>query len=773
MKKTICMAFVLLLLVSMLNMPVYAAESFAGGTGTSGDPYQITTWAQLNEVRNQLGSYFKLMNDLTASTSGYDSFASSTANSGAGWEPIGTAASSFSGHFDGNGYAITGLFINRPSGSGIGIFGYVSAAVISNVKLKDVNIKGNSAVGGLAGWAENTSIRKTSVTGTVIGSAVAGGINIGGLVGYQNNGEITISHADAAVSGYTIVGGLVGGSAYGNINNSYAEGNVHGYLNELGEMYPGGEAGGLVGGSYGTITKCYATGTVTGTVNFQGVLVGFLGNYGQITNSFFDTTVFPFPTYFGVGGKSNIGNTIDITRETTQKMQTKSTFTAKEWDFTDIWSIDEGTSYPYFKEQVKVSFDLKYSGGTAPSAIYYQPDTTLSYGSVSGFPDSLTREGYAFDGWFTAATDGTQVTSSSKLTVAADHTLYAHWTGNSISVAFDSTGGNITPDSIPATVGAKYGVLPESAGVRAGYTFAGWYTAATGGTQITSDSVIEIPNTHTLYARWIGDRISVAFDSNGGDNTPVSIDGIVGNPYGALPETAGVRTGYIFAGWYTAKNGGTEVTSTSAIEIPETHTLYAHWTGIDISVAFDPNEGNSTPASITVTVGELYGILPGSAGDRKGYTFAGWFTAATGGTKVTSDSAVDIPNDHVLYAHWSKVPIQPRTLKLTSSVADGKIYTDGRITLTPNIDGGTWEWDDSFFKISSSNPATFTALKVGNSTVTYTVNGISITYNITVEGSEMPATGQDFSLAWQLLSIAGAAMIAGLFLGIRRKSKSV
>lgn len=73
-----------------------------------------------------------------------------------------------------------------------------------------------------------------------------------------------------------------------------------------------------------------------------------------------------------------------------------------------------------------------------------------------------------------------------------------------------------------------------------------------------------------------------------------------------------------------------------------------------------------------------------------------------------------------------------QAVELSSSDADGEIYTGGRITLTPNVDGGTWDWDHSFFSATFNSPATFTALKAGTTTITYTLSGVSTTYDVTI-----------------------------------------
>ena len=81
--------------------------------------------------------------------------------------------------------------------------------------------------------------------------------------------------------------------------------------------------------------------------------------------------------------------------------------------------------------------------------------------------------------------------------------LYARWSANIISVTLDANGGTLpagTQNPKSVTYDAEYGVLPEP--TRTGYTFAGWYTNQTGGTQITENTTVSNPSDHTLYAHW-------------------------------------------------------------------------------------------------------------------------------------------------------------------------------------------------------------------------------------------------------------------------------
>lgn len=109
------------------NNEISITSVFAGGDGTSSNPYVIVNWAQLHAIRNHLNAHFILGADLSNQTSDYNTFASSTANSGSGWSSpnatnIFNILIPFTGTFNGNGYSISDLFINRPSTSSTGIF---------------------------------------------------------------------------------------------------------------------------------------------------------------------------------------------------------------------------------------------------------------------------------------------------------------------------------------------------------------------------------------------------------------------------------------------------------------------------------------------------------------------------------------------------------------------------------------------------------------------------------------------------------------------------
>jgi Leucine-rich repeat (LRR) protein len=137
-----------------------------------------------------------------------------------GWQPIGTAYVPFSGTFDGDGYVISGLTINTPDYSNLGLFGYVSdGGTVQNLGLAGIKIVGyqHAYVGGIVGQLESGTVDNCYVTG-----AITGVYDVGGIAGYVGAGG-TVTNCAAlleSVSGSTIgrvVGRLDGGTLTGNL----------------------------------------------------------------------------------------------------------------------------------------------------------------------------------------------------------------------------------------------------------------------------------------------------------------------------------------------------------------------------------------------------------------------------------------------------------------------------------------------------------------------------------------------------------------------------
>ncbi|MDR0817298.1 MAG: InlB B-repeat-containing protein [Clostridiales Family XIII bacterium] len=227
------------------------------------------------------------------------------------------------------------------------------------------------------------------------------------------------------------------------------------------------------------------------------------------------------------------------------------------------YSGSKSFTYKILPKPYKVTFNE--NGGQAVS------DKDVGYGAAAGTLPTPTRTGYTFAGWYTAASGGSKITSSTQVTEAV--TCYAHWTIKNYSVAFNSNGGgSVAGRSVQH--GANIGSL--STPTRTGYTFAGWYTSSYGGSRISAYS--KVYGAATVHAHWTAKKYALKLNVNGGKKLKASKAKktvTYAGKYGSL--TKPTKKGYKFKGWYTKKSGGSKITSGSTVTILKSTTLYAHW----------------------------------------------------------------------------------------------------------------------------------------------------------------------------------------------------
>ena len=315
---------------------------FGGGSGTVADPYEIASARHLWLVRNHLTSHFKLVQDIDLSG----------VTEKEGFEPIGDAANSFEGTFDGKGKKIKNLRIDRSGEWGIGLFGGVGGrGVVKNIGLEAMDVEGGSTTGGLVGYNNEGTIENSYAMGKVTGEN-----NVGGLVGYNYKGTIENSYVASAMTGENFVGGLMGHNDRGTIKNSYATGDVTG-IEKV-----GGLAGSTVGINKARIENSYATGDVTGIEKVGGLVGSNLS--GAIENSYATGDVsgnVEFGGFIGDNQGSSIsgknywkkgsasqgvgqGSGANVIEQTDAELRALDAATTG-WDGTTIWEFTAG-EYP-------------------------------------------------------------------------------------------------------------------------------------------------------------------------------------------------------------------------------------------------------------------------------------------------------------------------------------------------------------------------------------------------------------------------------------------
>lgn len=295
MKKTIY--FLMLALFSGISAGMYAEENpFSEGDGLSAETaYGIETVEQLKLLGTETyrkNFYYKLLNDIDLSGE-------------INWVPIGSSSAAFESKFNGNGFKITNLNINRPDENNVGLFGYtagdIGSTVFENLTLEggsvigkdlvgalvgrcnatinnchsNVNVTGVSSVGGLFGWLHTNTvlISSSSCTGNVTGVS-----KVGGFAGTQENNSIsgTAKIENCSATGVVtatgdMVGGLIGFSTYKQINSSWASGNVTG-VKRVGGLVGHASAGADYSQVVLNMQDCYAKGNVQGMDSVGGLI---------------------------------------------------------------------------------------------------------------------------------------------------------------------------------------------------------------------------------------------------------------------------------------------------------------------------------------------------------------------------------------------------------------------------------------------------------------------------------------------------------------------
>jgi uncharacterized repeat protein (TIGR02543 family) len=167
--------------------------------------------------------------------------------------------------------------------------------------------------------------------------------------------------------------------------------------------------------------------------------------------------------------------------------------------------------------------------------------------------------------------------------------------GTKLSLSFDPNFGKLkiaksyqkkyrsyfspAPNAKTVAYGGTYGALPAAKKQPKGYSFAGWWTAASGGAQITAAAKVAIKQNTKLYAHWKAKKIKLKFNANASNKKGVYAKKTVtyGKKCGKLPPCRDKTGRWKFMGWFTKKSGGKKLSPKAVVKITKTKTYYAHW----------------------------------------------------------------------------------------------------------------------------------------------------------------------------------------------------
>jgi uncharacterized repeat protein (TIGR02543 family)/LPXTG-motif cell wall-anchored protein len=295
----------------------------------------------------------------------------------------------------------------------------------------------------------------------------------------------------------------------------------------------------------------------------------------------------------------------------------------------------------------EVSFQTQ--GGTAVAGWIIGSNATIT------LPPAPTRAGFTFNGWFTTPTGGSPV-GATYGPHTGDIDFYAQWSPVLHNVTYEEHGGTTVPDATFVSGGTV--TLPAKP-TRAGYTFDGWFTAQTGGTKYGSTSS-PLDGNLVVHAQWTqisaNTVFTVTYEEHGGTTVPNTT--FVSGGTVALPADP-TRAGYTFDGWFTEETDGTRFNSTFS-PTDENVVVHAQWTQnptpapavSSFAVTYEEHGGSAVPDATFVSGGTV--TLPADP-TRAGYTFNGWFTAQTGGTKYNASFSPSDGNVTV-HAQWTQNP---------------------------------------------------------------------------------------------------------------------
>lgn len=394
-----------------------------------------------------------------------------------------------------------------------------------------------------------------------------------------------------------------------------------------------------------------------------------------------------------------------VTYAAAHKYPFETTDPKYQWEVSDAWTIT-------FKD-----------GTTTLQTLHLKPGETPVYTA-----NEPTKGNQHFTGWSPAI-----VAATADATYTAQFEEIAAGTSR---VTLNSNGGKEGLQYVYVTTGSAVGTLPEGT-TKEGYTFAGWWTTANGGTQMTAETTISADVTY--YAHYTVNQYTLTWDANGGELSGSYTSGLT-NCGATITKPTATMAGHTFLGWNV----------TPASTMPAANTTYtAQWSilakhylqnldgtypaapeatdnvsggvGEYVTPAVKTFDGFITPPTRTVQIGQttevtyqyarrIYTItldattnggtcattsvnvkhgatptLPNAT--KAGLSFDGWFTKAVGGDHITDETVIQ-RNIGTLYAQFvdnNLTVSASMTVSDTREVSDLRITTTGSLTITGSV----------------------------------------------------------------------------------------
>ena len=531
----------------MVTLPLSLLTLLSLSLGAFGAEVKITTANELIALSNNVlsgatyaGTTIYLENDIDF-TGVSDQF-----------KPIGDSSHEFRGTFDGQGHKISNLVINSNSFRHAGFFGYSLGTTIRNLVLDDtcsissskVTIgESNTFSSGIIGCCDalegscvlenNVNMAGVSFTGTSGWNMFLGGIASQLYHEGENNIVIRncINYGAVTFVGTSSLHGHIGGILGAFVESeSTAMKYIQNCIN-YGAITSSGTAkdstsfiGGIVGISYypAKVENCVSVGKIavaaSSVTEYTGAILGFAKANGEYLHCHWTDGT----GYDRLYGKKEF-DSITVTATGSSKITS------------DAASVNTLNSYGSWNKWV-------FNTNSAPVTFHTNKGNGYTFASqkLILLPSLVGRTGRTFSGWYTDVTCTNKFNEgSATINSTSGVDLYGGWL---YTLTFDGNSGTPSPSSKGVVYGQNYG--PLGSATKTGYSFDGWFTSASGGTEIKSSSKVTITTAQTLYAHWEAIQYTVFFKAG---NETVAREYYY-NETIVYPEDP-KREGHMFAGW--------------------------------------------------------------------------------------------------------------------------------------------------------------------------------------------------------------------------------
>ena len=399
--------------------------------------------------------------------------------------------------------------------------------------------------------------------------------------------------------------------------------------------------------------------------------------------------------YTASSGGTKVGNGGDV-----YKPSANGTTIYAQWEQIIVTSkvtlnVGAGTANSDTSFQGNSGTSITITNPTAPSSYtVYLENNDGSYSSTSA------KSTFKFSGW--SLSGGGSISGSTYTFGTSDGTLTAQYTQTGITL--------LRP-------------------TRTGYTLKGWYTASSGGTKVGNGGDVYKPSANgtTIYAQWEKDASAeYTLTINAGAGTAAGETKITGTP----GTTVKMLNPYPPSGYTITFNENNGYCSTSSIT---TAYSFNGWTvtsgyGSVSGQTYTFGNGNGT---VTASYNQNGAYLPTAT--RSGYTFKGWYTYSSGGSKAGSAGEYYYPSSNItLYAQWATDAYSPIITQDTYSATNGPVTVTARspqsgYTVQITMEDPTVEsnWEDISSIAVYENTAVYVRLKNGSTTYSYSTHNVT------------------------------------------------